>query len=166
VPTISAIEPQRKKQGRFNIYLDGSFAFGVSDLVLLENSLKIGKTLNEQQISKILSKEETTKLLDLAVNFLSYRPRGEKEVSDYLIKKISQRENIKFSQAKDSPLIEEILKKLKKYKYLDDQEFASWFIKSKTGSRPKGLRLIKIELKRKGISQDIIDNVAGQSPSE
>ncbi|MBI2599255.1 RecX family transcriptional regulator [Candidatus Curtissbacteria bacterium] len=159
MPTVTAIEPQKRKEKRFNIFLDGKFAFGASDLVLLEEGLKVGKIIKAEEVAKIIQKEQGTKLLDLATNFLSFRSRSEKEVRDYLIKKISSRENIKFTLASQSPLVSIVIAKLKKYQYLDDLQFARWFLASRLRSRPKGLSLIKLELKKKGISQDIIDSV-------
>lgn len=159
MPKITAISPQKKNSDRFNVFLDEKFAFGIEGETLLSNSLKVGKVLKEEEITKIAKKEQGTKLLDLATNFLSYRPRSEKEVRDYLIKKISTRENIKFSQARESPLVDKIISKLKKYKYLDDLEFAKWHVAARTGLRPKGQAIIKLELKKKGISQEIIDQI-------
>jgi len=159
VPKITAISPQKKKSDRFNVFLDEKFAFGIEGETLLGHNLKVGKILSEEEISKIIKKEQGTKLLDLATNFLSYRPRSEKEVRDYLIKKISTRENIKFSEARESPLIDQVISKLKKYKYLDDLEFAKWHVAARTGLRPKGRTIIKLELKKKGISQEIIDQI-------
>lgn len=159
---ITAIEQQKKNTQRFNVYIDGRFSFGTGLTNLLKNNLKIGKNLTGQEIEKIVASEETTKLLDLAVNFLSYRPRSEKEISDYLIKKISQRENIKFHEARESSVIATVIKKLKKYNYIDDREFARWFVESRTRTRPKGPNHIKIELLQKGIAKDLIEESLAQ----
>lgn len=163
---ITSVEPQKKKAGRLNIFLDGKFAFGVSGQILLENSLKEGIVLTDSDITKILAREQIAKLTDLATNFLSFRPRSEKEVSDYLANKLAAKENIKFSQASQSPLIEKVIEKLKKYKYINDVEFASWFTQSRNRSRPKGPMLISSELKKKGISQEIIESTLKSSPNE
>ncbi|MDP2632828.1 MAG: RecX family transcriptional regulator [Candidatus Curtissbacteria bacterium] len=166
MPKITSIEPQKKRVERFNIFVDGKFAFGVSGQILLENNLKSGKLLTDSDITKILAREQIAKLTDLATNFLSYRPRSEKEVSDYLIKKLAVYENIKFAQASQSPLLEKVIEKLKKYKYINDVEFASWFTQSRNRSRPKGSMQIMAELRQKGISQEIIENTLKSSPNE
>jgi len=159
VPQISAIEPQKRKRDRFSVFLDGHFAFGISAPLLLENQLQVGKALKEEEIVKIIQKEELSKLMDRVLHFLSYRARSEKEVVDFLIKKIAVGENIKYHQAKDSPLIPQVVSKLKKYKYLNDFEFAKWFVSSRIKSKPRGIRLLKLELFKKGIDKDIVDKV-------
>lgn len=159
MPKITAISPQKKKAGRFNIFLDDQFAFGIEAEILLSNSLKVGQVLQDEDIARIIKSEQGTKLLDLATNFLSFRPRSEKEIKEYLAKKISTKEGIKFQEARESEQIEKVIEKLRKYKYLDDLEFAKWFLASRTASRPKGSALIKLELKKKGIDRQIIDEI-------
>lgn len=159
MPQITAIEKQKRTAGRFNVFVDGQFAFGASDLTIVENSLKIGQVLSPEQVQKIVAKEEFSKLLNLATNFLSYRPRSEKETGDYLITKVAKIHNLKFSQAKQSPLIQLVINKLKKYDYLSDLEFAKWWIASRARSRPKGKIILKFELRKKGVADDIINTV-------
>ena len=163
MPQISAIEPQKRKKNRYSVFLDGNFAFGISASTLFENQLEVGKVLKEEEIVSILQKEELSKLTDRALHFLSYRLRSEKEVTDFLIKKIAAKENIKYHQAKDSLLINQVVSKLKKYKYLNDFEFAKWFISSRIKTKPKGLRLLKLELFNKGIDKDIAEKVLSKN---
>lgn len=166
MPTITQIVPQKKNKDRFNIFLNDKFAFGVSNFTLLENNLKIGKDLSAADIEKITKKEELAKLIELATNYLSFRPRSEKEVTDYLIKKIASRENIKWNQARESQLVPLVIAKLKKYEYLNDKDFAKWWLESRIRSRPRSLRQIKVELRKKGIDPEILESVSPQSLNE
>ena len=159
MPKVTAVEPQKKKKDRFNLYLDGKFAFGAEADTVLKYQITPGKELTPEKIDQIVKKEELSKLFDATLKFLSYRPRSQKEVEDYLAKKISKKENIKFSEAKESGLIIEIEHKLTKYKYLNDTEFAKWWIESRTKSSPRGKRIIKIELMQKGVSREIVDEL-------
>ncbi|MFH1832629.1 MAG: regulatory protein RecX [Candidatus Levyibacteriota bacterium] len=83
-----------------------------------------------------------------ALKFLSYRPRSEQEI----------REKLKSKKAPEE-IIEKIISKLKEHKFLDDAEFTRWWIESRTNFKPRSMRLIKIELKGKGIADDIIDEI-------
>lgn len=166
MPQISQITKQKKRE-RFSIFIDGRFAFSVSNYSLMENKLSVGIILPEDKINNILLKEQTGTLTDLAVKFLSVRPRSEKEVRDYLTRKIAQKNEIKFLIAKESPLIGKVIIKLKRYKYINDLDFASWLLKSRSkAASPRSLRIIKAELKIKGISPEIIDKVSQSTPSE
>jgi len=166
VPQITAIEPQKRKKGRFNIFLDGKFAFSADESFLVKNHLQIGQELTGLQVEKYIKETELTKLFDASLRFLSFRPRSEKETSQYLAKKIAHHDSIKYKQALASPQISVVIEKLKKYKYLDDLEFAKWWVSSRVKSNPKGLLFIKYELTKKGIAKDIIEKVLSKFPSE
>lgn len=163
---ITSIEPQKKKSNRFNIYLDDKFAFAIDETNLAESRLKVGQTLTNLQIEKFIGKNQLGKLLDSALRFLSYRPRSVKEVTDYLVKKIATGENIKFHQAEESPLIKKVIVKLKKYNYLNDQEFAKWLVSSRIRSSTRGPLYLKLELKTKGVDPDIVESILEGSVDE
>ena len=84
------------------------------------------------------------KFYNRTLRFLSYRPRSEKEIKDFLKRK-------KVNEL----LASKILKKLRELNFVNDEEFTKWWIEQRTGSRPRGLRLIKLELKQKGISEEM-----------
>lgn len=83
---------------------------------------------------------------NIALRFLSYRTRSEKEVRDKLKEK----------QA-DPQVIEKIIAKLKEKKFINDEEFARMFVENRLRFKPRSLRLIQMELKQKGIDQEIIE---------
>lgn len=158
MPQITAITSQKKKD-RFNIFLDDKFAFGANLETIVASNLKVGMLISEDKITKIIGQEKSTKLMDQALRYLSYRPRSVREVEDYLASKIAKSEQIKFREAKESRQIPIIVQKLKRYKYLNDRQFAKWFFTSRAQS-PRGLSYVKMELKAKGISSDIIEDLA------
>ncbi len=88
------------------------------------------------------------KYFNSALRFLSFRPRSEKEVRDNLKKK-----------SVDPLIIEKIISKLKEKNFVNDSEFAKWWIESRTRFKPRSIKLIRIELKQKGIRGDILDKM-------
>lgn len=86
-------------------------------------------------------------LLDSALKFLSYRPRSRKEVENFLRRKTA-----------DHTLINQTIEKLEKAKLINDEEFAKWLIESRSRSRPRGPRLLAIELKSKGIDSETMND--------
>ncbi len=93
--------------------------------------------------------------LNRALRFLSFRPRSEKEIRDY------------FKKKRVDPLVsQKIIDKLKENKFLNDMEFARWWVEQRTLIKPRAWRIIKIELKQKGISSEIIEELNINSESE
>ncbi|MEK7580699.1 MAG: RecX family transcriptional regulator [Patescibacteria group bacterium] len=158
---ITSLDPQKatknKDKKRFNVYLNEKYTFSIGQENLLKFKLAVGKILSENEIIQITKGEFFNYLVDRAINFLSFRPRSEKEIKDYLIKKISTKQKIKFSEAKETKVIEEVINKLKKYNYIDDLEFATWWIESRNANKQKGFKLIKQELTQKGLSREVLE---------
>jgi len=86
------------------------------------------------------------KILDRVYRFLSLRPRSKKEVADYL-------KNRKISPFEG----EKIFKILKEQKLINDLEFAKWWVEQRETFKPKGKIALRVELKQKGISEEIIE---------
>ena len=104
----------------------------------------------------------------LALRYLNVRFRSEKEIRDYLKKKILRQipYSSRTGQAQDDKrksdaeqMIDLIIYKLKQQKFLNDEEFAKMWVRSSTSYKPKGKYRISLELHQKGISQEIIDKV-------
>jgi regulatory protein len=98
--------------------------------------------------------DDFEKFYKAAIRYLSFRSRSEKEMRDYLKRKT---ENLK--PKIDEDIAERIVQSLKGDKFLNDEEFAKMWIRERTLIKPKAVRVIKIELKQKGISDEIIDFV-------
>jgi regulatory protein len=98
--------------------------------------------------------DDFEKFYRASLNYLSFRPRSEKEMRDYLKRKT---QNIK--PQIDEKIIERIIESLLKSKFIDDEEFARRFVEQRTKIRPKAWKVIKFELKQKGISNELIDQI-------
>ncbi len=142
---VTQIKPQKNKK-RFNIFLDGKFSFGLDAEVLVKQGLKVGQELKPEQVEKLIKENELQKILDRVFNFLSFRPRSQKEILNFLKRKQVG------EQTQDL-----IIKKLADLKMIDDLAFASWWSEQRQTFRPEGQRLLKMELKNKGIAKEIID---------
>lgn len=99
--------------------------------------------------------ENFDKYYNKCLHFLSFRPRSEKEIRDYLLKKKVA-----------SDIIEQIITKLKQYNFVNDLEFVKWWIEQRTLIKPKAWRSIKFELKQKGIRDDLLEHSEFEQPDD
>ena len=56
-------------------------------------------------------------------------------------------------------MISEIMAKLQEWKFIDDIAFAKQWIESRVVNRHKSIRLVRLELLKKGIKKEIIDSL-------
>lgn len=89
------------------------------------------------------------KLIASGLRFVSYRPRSEKEIRDFLTKKLTR------SHISAPLILKKVLERLHALGYIDDGKFASWWVDQRTGRKPKGKKLIERELKQKGIDFEV-----------
>ncbi|MBI5079705.1 MAG: RecX family transcriptional regulator [Chloroflexi bacterium] len=154
MPKITALKVQARNKNRVNVYLDDEFAFG---LVMIEAAkLHLGQVLSDADIERIKKSDDSEMAFEKAVKFISYRPRSEKEV----------RQNLKKKEI-EAGLIDEAVQRLKRVGLLNDEQFAQMWVESRSHSKPKGRRVLKIELRQKGLSREAVDAaVAGTNDEE
>jgi regulatory protein len=145
-PSITAISPQKKNRGRCNIFVDGEYAFSLSEK--LAAPLCVGAVLTPEEKQRLLSGDEKQKAFDRSLRFLQYRPRSRAEIIAYLEKK-------EFS----APAVQNAVSRLETYGYIDDAAFARMWIESRSRTRPKGEFALRYELRQKGVDEAIIEQM-------
>lgn len=148
---ITKITKQKRSSDRYNIYLDNTYAFSVSEDIFVKFQLHKGKHLSPSILNKIKRADDFHRSYIQAIHYLSYRMRSEMEVRDYLKKKEIVDETI-----------DAIIEKLYDEKLLDDLQFASMFITDRINHSNKGPIVIQKELLGKGVSQNKIDQALQQ----
>jgi regulatory protein len=82
--------------------------------------------------------------------FLKFRPRTEKEVFDYLLKKIK-----KTHYSTDD--IKKVIEKLKEMDLLNDKKFIEEYVSFYLKNNPKSKKVLTLELLKKGVNKNLID---------
>jgi regulatory protein len=142
--TITAITNQKRNAERVNIFLDGRYAFSMT--LTAAANLTVGQTLTEQQQANLEREAELSKAVEKAVRFVSYRPRSETELRQHLRRK-----------QLDDALIEEVIARLRRYNYLNDDEFAAYWVEQRESFKPRSPMALRQELRQKGVDSETID---------
>lgn len=165
MPKITEVIPQKKNPHRFNIFLDGQFAFGADEDLVVEYRLIPGKLLDTSDVEKLLFESEVGKLMERMYRLFDIRQRSEKEVRDYL-RNLSFKRKVKDKEEISDIAIESLIIKLKQKRLISDKEFAKAWVEARRRSKKKGKIALKTELYQKGIDREIIDEVLGNSAPE
>lgn len=102
--------------------------------------------------------------LTKALLFLKIRPRSEKEIKENL-KKWARGSSASGGKQLDK-IIEQVLITLREKKFVNDEEFAKWWVRQRVVFRPKSARVIRMELFKKGISKEYIDTALSSEIEE
>ena len=143
---ITDIKVQKRNRKRVSIYLDGEYGFSLG--VLEAAPLGRGDILSDEEIEELVLRDSIQSAYDRTLKYLAYRPRSSAEVSRYLRGK-----------GVDEGVSEQVLLRLRASELVDDTAFARYWVEDRERFRPRGRRLLRQELRRKGISNHLIDEV-------
>lgn len=137
---VTGVEPQAKHPNRFNLYLDGKFALGLSAMVAAR--VRVGQELAPDQVTALAQEEEYEAARERALHLLDFRPRSEQEVRRHLARKFT------------AEAIDRVIVRLREANLLGDPDFAQYWVENREGFKPRSARALKYELKQKGVSPE------------
>jgi regulatory protein len=141
---ITGIKLQKKNRNRVNIYINGEFSFGLSRFTAAW--LKEGMELSDEKISDLLEQDKFEVAYQRALNYLKYREHSREEILRYLRKnKVSEE------------VAEQVTTRLQENGLLDDVRFTQMWIENRIEYRPRSRRALRLELRRHGIDDEIIE---------
>ncbi len=146
--TITALRFQKRDKERVNLFLDGEYAFPLPAVEAAQ--LRIGQQLSEQEIEELRAIDLRSRGYNRALRFLAVRPRSQLEV----------RRNLQAYRPKDgrrlgASQIEWIIAGLRERQYLDDREFARFWVEQRNRFRPIAPRALRYELRQKGVDDSV-----------
>lgn len=156
MPTITSLEPQKKHPHRFNVFINGQFAFGADEDLVVNEHLTVGKIIELRELDRLLFETEVGKLMERMYRLLSVRQRSEKEIRNYL-RNLSFKRQTKDQEEISEAAIELLVERLKQKGLINDLEFAKAWVEARRKSKQKGSRALKAELFQKGINKEVVE---------
>jgi regulatory protein len=151
---VTAIRAGRRGK-RVNVFLDDKFAFSLEAEVAMKNNLKPEQELSEAEIEALTGADLFQRCLNAAFRYLDYRPRSEAELRERL-----QRRGF------DKDSVETVIIRLRERGLVDDLAFARFWKDNRETFRPRSQWLTRLELRRKGVTDNIIDQVVADVDDE
>lgn len=152
--TVTAIEQQERRRG-YNIFVDGAFALAVEPDTLLASALRTGDVVTAERLRELAAADLRKRALDAALRLLASRPRSEQEVRERLTRRGLPPE-----------IIQPALDRLKELGYVNDEEFARFWVEARSGSNPRGRIAVRRELRGKGVADDTAVAALEELPEE
>ncbi len=151
---ITSLQFQKHTDERVNVYIDGKYALALPALEAAQ--LKVGQLLTDADLARLRQLDTAAKAYDRAVQYLSARPRSTAEVR----RRLQQAEV-------DEDAIEAAIVRLTEQGYLNDAEFARYWVENRQQFRPRGEQALRLELRRAGVDGETIDeSLAGLDTTE
>jgi len=148
---VTGLKKRRSRGKRVDVFLDGKLAFNMLTEVAMKEGLKVGQELSESRLDILADLDRDQRCLNAATRYLRYRPRSEAEIRQRL-----QHHGF------DKDCTEKTIVKLKEQGLVDDIAFARFWKDNREAFSPRSQRLTKLELRRKGLVGDIVEQVIGE----
>jgi regulatory protein len=141
---ITALRVQQRNTQRVNVFLDGEFAFGLARITAAW--LRIGQELSDEKIASLVAEDQREVAFQQVIHYLELRQRSESEIRQYLRKK-----------GYEDAVINDTLERLNNLGLLNDEQFAQAWVENRSTFRPRSRKAMAIEMRRKGIGDEAIE---------
>ena len=144
---ITDILPRRK--GLSAVYIDGEYALSLDTQTLLEHRIDIGRELDDEELHDLIESSNERRAKEKALWLISYRSHSKKELRD------------KISRTCDRQSAEKAVERMEELGLVNDRDYAERCAQTLIFTKHMSKRGAAMELRRKGIESEIIDEVLG-----
>ncbi|HEX3302271.1 MAG TPA: regulatory protein RecX [Thermomicrobiales bacterium] len=143
---IASVTSAGRGGRRVEITMESGTTYTVDSNVAYDAGIAPNLTLEQAEIQALLDSDDLLAAKQVATRQLSYRPRSISELRQTL------------GQRGFGPqIIDQVIERFSELGYLDDADFARRWIQTREQLAPRGTRLLKQELRQKGIDTDLAD---------
>lgn len=142
---ITALEPRRKALTA--VYIDGEYAMKLDTATLLENRIKIGTELTDEELLQLIKSSDERRAKEKALYLIAHRDHSKKELRDKIRRTCSKE------------AAEAASEKMEELGLVNDELYAERYAKELMKRKHMAPRAIRYKLKEKGIASEIIDEV-------
>lgn len=143
---ITAIEPRRK--GLSALYIDGELAMKLDTEVLIAQRFDVGREITDEELRECLIASELKRCKDKAMWLISFRDHSRRELVDKLRRDYSE------------DCCEQTADRMVELGLIDDERFARRYSADLINLKHLSYRGVRQKLAEKGISRELIDEVA------
>lgn len=176
---ITDLKQGVKNPNRVNVFVDEKFAFSLDVAQVVDLKLKVGREVSDDELAELKKASEFGKLYQRALEKALTRPHSEREIRDYLSRKLRQSSSETLLRARRygaqslsslpvgrenssediSELSQAILQRLISKGYVDDRRFAEFWVENRFVKKGISRKRLQMELMKKGMARDIIEEV-------
>jgi regulatory protein len=144
--TITGITESGRRDGRFELVVDGKVHATVSLDIIDRFGLRVGGTLTEPLATAVEAEAAALQTYDRALNMLALQARSTSDLRRRLVQK-----------GEDPAHVDAALARLTSAGFLDDAEYARQFARSKVLGAGMAKRRLQAELARRGVARQHAD---------
>lgn len=167
---ITALSQQVKNKNRVNVSVDGKYRFSLDVFQLSDLGIRVGHEYTEKELLALETESQFGKLYARTLEYCMTRPHSLREVRDYLWRKtlVAKYKDRKTGEIKEragisSVVADRVLERVQEKGYVDDEQFARWWVNNRNLTKGTSKRKLSSELAAKGVSREIVEHMLDES---
>jgi regulatory protein len=151
IKIIKSVRAKKNSDSCYVEFMDGESILLNIDIVA-SNYLKKNMQIDQVLLESMLKAQKSIDAKKIAYRVATYKPRSEKQIRDKMREKRCEPDDIEFG-----------IKFLNSFGLIDDYKFASLFITNKVKTKFMGRSRLILELKSRGVREDIINRAMAEN---
>lgn len=149
---ITGIEPRKK--GLSAIYIDGEFAVKLDTKTILENRVKVGADIDDEQLHFLIQQSDLQRAKDKALWLISYRDHSSRELED------------KISRTCNREAAKGAVERMEELGLINDENFARRYASQLYENKKLAKSAVIYKLCLKGIDKETASQIAEELEPE
>lgn len=146
---LTAAEPRRR--GLVQLFLDGEAAVKLDAQVFLQSGLKPGDQVSDQELFELIQASDARRAQEKALYLLEYRNYSKRELTEKIARTAASREAAQAAAGR-----------MEELGLIDDRRFGEDYARELFGRKGYGSRRVAQELRRRGIGQELIQELLAE----
>jgi len=155
MPVITAVTPSPRREGRFDILVDGKPAATLSLDAIERLRLHIGTEYGERLAESVALEGARLRTFDRALDLLAFRARATRELRNALLRK-----------GELAPNVDHAIERLTSMGLLDDASYARQYARAKIVGPGFSRRRLQAELAKRGVARAMADAAIADTLAE
>ena len=155
MPLVTAVTPSPRREGRFDILVDGKSAGTLSLDAIERLQLHVGTEYGERLAESVAVEAARLRTFDRALDMLAFRGRATRELRTALLRK-----------GEDAANVDHSIQRLTAMGLLDDASYARQYAHAKIVGPGFSRRRLQAELAKRGVARDVADEAIADALAE
>ncbi|HKN67272.1 MAG TPA: regulatory protein RecX [Gemmatimonadaceae bacterium] len=148
---VTAVTANPRRNGRFDIVVDGSIAATLSIEAIERLKIAVGVVVDSRLEAALAREAAIVTTYDRALNMIALRARSGAELRRLLVRK-----------GEPPDVVDIAIERLLRAGFLDDSSFARQFARSKAVGAGLSRRRVQQELARRGVARDVAESAIAE----
>jgi regulatory protein len=155
MPLVTAVVPSPRREGRFDILVDGKSVGTLSLDVIERLGLHVGTEYTDRLAATFALEAARLRTFDRALDMLAFRARATRELRIALLRK-----------GEDAANVEHAMERLQVMGLLDDAAYSRQYAHAKITGPGFSRRRLQAELAKRGVARDVADTAIADALAE